>query len=94
MDIHDNIVQASYFEVFRRVLVPVNDDIADPGVDFARCVQQCMDKIANTIAGMPALAQQEYFMLKSKEAVEWCEKNNAPADMKQKIKAWATQQLN
>lgn len=84
-----NIVALCHFEVMRRVLKPVVDDIVDPGTNFNGCCAQVKNRVERAAAMVPTEQLHEYFHAKAMDALEWCKLNNAPSDFTEKMKEWA-----
>ena len=85
MSLQDDLIQVTNIEMVRRVLEPVDDDIADPGIDFDACAEAVMKRIKRRVKSLSPTKRHAYFLGHARSSLEWCRRINAPAQFTQDV---------
>ena len=88
MSLEDDLIEVVQIEVMRRVLEPVDDDIPDPEIDFDACVEAVAKRTKRMVKSLPPAKRRAYFLEKARSGIEWCRRNNTPAQMTDRIVQW------
>ncbi len=87
-DLANDLVELAHTEMMQRVLVPVVDDIPDPGANFDAFVSALMDRVERTVYALPRAERHAYFLEKARDALHWCKANRAPDVLTERVSLW------
>lgn len=87
----NDTIQLAYFEMMQRCLIPVDDDLPDPTVNFDAFCAAVADRTERIVYALPRAERHAYFVEKARGALAWCEANRAPDLLKRQARRWLAQ---
>jgi len=88
MGLKDDLLEVVHIEVMRRVLEPVADDIPDPEIDFAACLEAVTKRTERMVKSLSKAERRAYFLEKARSGKEWCRAIKAPAEFSGRVEQW------
>jgi hypothetical protein len=88
MKLQTDLIELMHAEMMKRILVPMDEDLPDPGVNFQAFVDGLQAAVRRRAEAVPRAELRDWYVDQALAMQGWCAKNRAPSVVRERVDAW------